>query len=296
MFCILPDSGVLNLSLAIVEYHQYENVTFGGYVVKGSIGIKDRFSILRKYNIEPIDAKPNQRVFRIAEYNKKIVFRKSKWSNPLGKVKYARFSLDPKLKADLIILTVETQNVYIIPPYNPNVVKQTIPDYKLKPYLNKFDFIELDANDIPKLRSGNGHTPYRGVTEKNGWYYASIILNKEQIKLGRYSSANEAAEVYDKAALFYCPPNLKTNKIGNEPIDERELAELIRNPFPHRTSKRTSNYRGVRKRGRKWSTCIYIGKKQICLGTFENENDAAMAYNDAAIRLKKENAILNDIR
>ena len=120
-------------------------------------------------------------------------------------------------------------------------------------------------------------------------------MNKECIKLGRYPSANQAAEVYDKAALFFCPPNLKTNQIGNEPFDELELAELIRNPFPHRTSKRTSNYRGVRKRGKKWSTCIYIGNKQICLGTFENENDAAMAYNKAVIRYKKDKAVLNKI-
>jgi hypothetical protein len=195
----------------------------------------------------------------------------------------------------LVILTVETKNTYIFPPYNPDVDKQNIPEYKLKPYQNRFDYIESDTKDIPKIKRGNGHSPFRGVTEEKGWNYASINLNKECIRLGRYSSAYQAAEVYDKAALFFCPPNLKTNKIGNEPFDERELAELIRNPFPHRNSRRTSNYRGVRKRGKKWSACIYIGSKQICLGTFEDENDAAIAYNEAAVGLNKKNAVLNKV-
>ncbi len=264
--------------------------------MKECIEIKNQNPILNKYNFEPIIARPNQRIFSIEKYKKTIVFRKCKWSNSRGIHRYANFSVDTKIKPDLIILTIETKNVYIFPPYNSDVDRQRIPEYKLRPYQNRFDYIELGNEDIPKIRNGSGHTDYRGVRKINGWYYASIILNKECIRLGRYSSANEAAEVYDKAALFFCPPNLKTNKIGNEPFDELELAELIRNPFPHKTSKRTSTHRGVRKRGKKWSTCIYIGNKQICLGTFENENDAAMAYNDAAIGLKKENAILNDVR
>ena len=115
-------------------------------------------------------------------------------------------------KPDLIILTVEAKNIYIFPPYNPDTAKQHIPEYKLNPYQNRFDFIELDVKDIPKIKNGNGTTPYRGVKEENGWYYSSIIVNKEQIRLGRYSSGSEAAEVFDKAALYFCPPNLKTKR------------------------------------------------------------------------------------
>ena len=264
--------------------------------MKEEIEIKDRYPILEKYNLEPINGRSNQRIFSIAKYNKTIAFRKCKWSNSQGIHRYAKFSVNTKIKPDLVILTVESKNIYIFPHYNLDVHKQNIPEYKLKPYQNRFDYIELDIKDIPEIKRGHGHRPYRGVTASNGWYFASIKLNKECIKLGTFPSAKQAAEAYDKAALYFCPPNLKTNEIGNEPFDELELAELIRNPFPHRKSKRTSNYRGVRKRGKKWSTCIYIGNKQICLGTFENENDAAMAYNDAAIRLKKENAILNNVR
>ena len=263
--------------------------------MKECIEIKNQFPFLNKYNIKPVNGKPNQRIFSIAKYDKTIVLRRCKWSNSRGTHRYANFFVDTKIKPDLIILTVEAKNVYVFPPYNPDVARQHIPEYKLRPYQNRFDFIELAKKDIPKIRNGNGHTAYRGVRKINGWYYALIILNKECIRLGRYSSPNEAAEVYDKAALFFCPPNLKTNKTGNEPFDELELAELIRNPFPHRTSKRTSNYRGVRKRGKKWSACIYIGNKQICLGTFENENDAARAYNEAAVRYEKKNAVLNNI-
>ena len=175
--------------------------------------INDRFSILRKYDIEPIRGAQNQRIYSIARYNKVIAFRKCQWSYFGKNHRYARFSVNPKIKPDLIILTVESKNIYIFPLYNPDAKVQRIPEYKLQPFQNRFDFIELDIKDITIIKNGHGITPYRSVKKENGWYYSSIIINKESIRLGRYSTALKAAEVYDKAALYFCPPNLRTNKI-----------------------------------------------------------------------------------
>lgn len=59
----------------------------------------------------------------------------------------------------------------------------------------------------------------------------------------------------------------------------------------------TSSYKGVdwHKRDKCWRAHIVINKKQIYLGHFKNEKDAALAYNKKAIELYGEFAHLNDV-
>lgn len=68
-----------------------------------------------------------------------------------------------------------------------------------------------------------------------------------------------------------------------------------RNSLPH--SDGTSRFRGVYwyKPRRKWKANISINGKQTYLGLFATEEAAAMAYNNAAIRLFGEFACLNEI-
>ncbi len=48
----------------------------------------------------------------------------------------------------------------------------------------------------------------------------------------------------------------------------------------------TSKYKGAfwHRRDRKWRSEIVVNKKQICLGYFDSETDAAWAYNRAALK------------
>src|SRR3990167_2296798 len=50
----------------------------------------------------------------------------------------------------------------------------------------------------------------------------------------------------------------------------------------------TSIYKGVRLNKGKWQARIGADGKQIYLGMFKNEKSAAMAYNEAAIKLHKQ--------
>lgn len=58
-----------------------------------------------------------------------------------------------------------------------------------------------------------------------------------------------------------------------------------------------SGYRGVHfvKHISKWQARICVDNKQINLGYFVNKNDAAIAYNNAAIKFHKQFATLNVI-
>lgn len=60
---------------------------------------------------------------------------------------------------------------------------------------------------------------------------------------------------------------------------------------------KTSKYKGVwwnKERG-KWQTDIKLDKKKRYVGRFEDENEAGLAYNAAAIALFGEFALLNEV-
>lgn len=57
----------------------------------------------------------------------------------------------------------------------------------------------------------------------------------------------------------------------------------------------TSGYRGVYRVGNKWSTCITLDKKTRWLGTYDDKETAAEAYNKAALELHGYDAKLNVI-
>lgn len=58
--------------------------------------------------------------------------------------------------------------------------------------------------------------------------------------------------------------------------------------------KRTSKYIGVYKYRNKWVARITKDKKQQYIGIFEDEKDAARAYNLRAIYIYKDEAVLNE--
>ena len=55
-------------------------------------------------------------------------------------------------------------------------------------------------------------------------------------------------------------------------------------------------YKGVKKRGNRWGSRIMVDRKELWLGTFGNKEDAAMAYNVAAIEHFGKFANLNLIQ
>lgn len=62
-------------------------------------------------------------------------------------------------------------------------------------------------------------------------------------------------------------------------------------------SKTSSKFKGVYwcKQNQKWKARIYINKKQMWLGSFDNEIDAAKEYNKAALIYIGDFAQLNDV-
>lgn len=78
-------------------------------------------------------------------------------------------------------------------------------------------------------------------------------------------------------------------------IDNLREATNSQNKINTITTGGSSKYRGVRWDRGKWKAQIKNNKVYKHLGRFDKEEDAAIAYNNAAIELHKEFAILNKV-
>lgn len=153
---------------------------------------------------------------------------------------------------------------------------------------------------------------FRGVSQHRltGRWEASIWVEKKQVYLGGYDEEGKAARAYDIAALRCKGPGARLN-LGWEQFDDDKVAEISAMEFPDLVAKLRressafsrgkSKYRGVSGHKvatsfhRPWEARIgrFSGKKNVFLGLFETEEQAARQYDRALIISKGANAKTN---
>ncbi|XP_038988594.1 ethylene-responsive transcription factor WRI1-like [Phoenix dactylifera] len=140
--------------------------------------------------------------------------------------------------------------------------------------------------------------------DKN-WQHPVQNKRGRQVYLGAYDAEADAARAHDRAALKFCGPEailnfpVETYREESEEMQAMSKEELVAS-LRRRSdgfARGVSKYRGVARHHHngRWEARLglVLGYKYLYLGTYETQEEAAQAYDLAALQFKGPDAVTN---
>ena len=144
----------------------------------------------------------------------------------------------------------------------------------------------VDDSDYPFISQFNWHL----MGKTNGHHYAQAFINGKKVSMHRL--------------ILGAPKGVDTDHRNHDGLDNRRdnlrlctRSQNIQNQKPRNHCK-SSQYKGVyrSKEYEKWQAYIKLNRVRYCLGSYADEDVAALVYNFAAIVLFGEFACLNVVK
>jgi hypothetical protein len=149
-----------------------------------------------------------------------------------------------------------------------------------------------------------------GIWEQHRWH-ASILDNRPDrvikkpyvyttVYLGMQDGKPKLQTVYLHRKLMDAGKGQTVDHINGDPLDNRRenlrlATRSEQNMNRGLSSNNTSGFKGIcyLKRDRKWWAYIHVNRKRTSLGYFDTPEEAARAYDRAAVQMHGEFALLN---
>lgn len=135
---------------------------------------------------------------------------------------------------------------------------------------------------------------YKGVTwRKNRKKWVAFIKVDEKSKyLGSYKSEDEAAIAYNNAVMEYWGGNGYLNKIGE---DDRKFRGYTTYKNRQKRRSKTTGYYGTYTNKNKIGARIIYHTNEFFIGNFNDEKQAALAFNKCSLFLFGKDTKLNNV-
>lgn len=151
---------------------------------------------------------------------------------------------------------------------------------------------ENNYNSRTHRDSGSKH---KGIRKRDNKWEVRLSVGKKSLFIGLVWSLEEAIELHDIASLFYH----KEFACTEHPKDRYKHITNLEDEIARRIFREyTSKYRGVthiQNDGDYYRATLNSKGKTYNIGCFKNEDDAARAYNEYAIKLHGDKAKLNEV-
>lgn len=184
--------------------------------------------------------------------------------------------------------------------------KKTIKDIEEKALKEHYEK-PIERNDknqaIIILRNNNKEKVGECIVDEEYWHELSLSgwsLSEDGYAHGKVNSVSNSMHLFlmkkNNTNLEYVD-HINNNRLDNRLLNLRSVSAVINAHNRKKKEGCTSKFIGVTQRpdNGKWVAKVTENGKQKNCGTYENEIDAAKAYNKEATRIYKENANLNII-
>jgi len=153
-------------------------------------------------------------------------------------------------------------------------------NYHARKYYDEHAYL----NDVPFMSEDEWRRYRDGLSSQFRGVYWHAQLKKWAVAINGDKKKTHFFEDEIVAANYY------NHRIG-EMVNDCRYISLEECEKQEKIFERTSKYRGVSwyKSRKLWVAKIFNGERDVCIGYFESEKDAALAYNQKAIELNVKN-------